>query len=171
MNTAIANSDAAVVNATATTNMMALMNTRANQSEYSLMSGPAEALIQTINSAFQPEPYALVMANITRSINATFTSTFTIYDNDEPGTLTAWDLASDNINSSIAVVEAYNNTPVYALRDFLITFRTSIQDIKTAFTPFLGLGGPINQAVPTIETIMQTLWTQIHDLTDEGLPP
>ncbi|MHA1531351.1 MAG: hypothetical protein ACTSR6_05060 [Candidatus Heimdallarchaeota archaeon] len=170
MNTAIANSDAAVENATTTTNMMDLMNTRANQSEYSLMSGPAGALIQTINAAFQPEPFALVLANITRAINATFTSTYTIYSNDEPGTLAAWDLASDNINSSIAVVDAYNNTPVYALRDFLITFRDSIQSIKVAFTPFLGTGF-INLAVPTIETILQTLWTQIHTLTDEGLPP
>jgi len=171
MNTAIANSDAAVANATTTTIMMDLMNTRANQSEYSLMSAPASALISTINTAFQPEPYALVMANITRAINATFTSTFTIYSNDEPGTLAAWDLASDNINSSIAVVDAYNNTPIYALKDFLITFRTSIQDIKTAFIPFLGIGGPITLAIPGIETIMQTLWTSIHVLTDEGLPP
>jgi len=110
------------------------------------------------------------MANITRAINATFGSTYTIYNNDEPGTLAEWDVASDNINASIAVVEAYNNTPVYALRDFLITFRTSIQDIQAAFTPWLGTG-TINLAVPMIETIMQTLWTQIHTLTDEGLPP
>ncbi len=168
MNSAIASSDAAVDNATTTTYMMDLMNTRANQSEYSLMSGPASALISTINTAFQPEPYALVMANITRAINATFTSTFTIYDNDEPGTLAALDISSENINASIAVVDAYNNTPVYALRDFLITFRTSIQDIKAAFELH---PGNVALAVPTIETIMQTLWTSIHDLTDEGLPP
>ena len=169
MDSAITNSNAALDNATTTTNMMALMNTRANQSEYSLMSGPAGALIQTINSAFQPEPYALVMANITRAINATFTSTFTIYNNDEPGTLAAWDLASDNINSSIAIVDSYNNTPVYALRDFLVTFRTSIQQINDAFTPWLG-SGTINFAVPLVETAMQTLLEQIHVIVDEGLP-
>ncbi|NPE09195.1 MAG: hypothetical protein GNW80_12995 [Asgard group archaeon] len=170
MNTAIANSNAAVDNATTTTNMIALMNTRANQSEYSLMSGPASALIQTINSAFQPEPYALVLANVTRAINATFTSTFTIEDNDEPGTVAAWDVASDNINASIAIVEAYNNTPVYALRDFLITFRDSIQQIKIAFDPYIGLG-TINLAAPLVETAMLTLWTNIHVIVDEGLPP
>ncbi|MCK5298461.1 MAG: hypothetical protein KAJ76_06115, partial [Candidatus Heimdallarchaeota archaeon] len=138
--------------------------------EYSLMSQPAAALITTINSAFQPEPYALVMANITRAINATFASTFTIYNNDEPGTLAAWDLASDNINSSIAIVDSYNNTPVYALRDFLVTFRTSIQQINDAFTPWLG-SGTINFAVPLVETAMQTLLEQIHVIVDEGLPP
>ncbi|MCE7745796.1 MAG: hypothetical protein GPJ52_11755 [Candidatus Heimdallarchaeota archaeon] len=170
MNIAIVNSDAAVENATTTTNMMALMNTRANQSEYSLMSGPASALISTINTAFQPEPYALVMANITRAINATFTSTHTIWMNDEPGTVAAWDLASDNINASIAVVDAYNNTPVYALRDFLTTFRDSILEIEAAFDPWLG-SGTINFAVPLVETAILTLWTNIHVIVDEGLPP
>lgn len=168
MNTAIANADAAVVNASTTSAMMDLMNTRANQSEYSLMSGPATALISTINSAFQPEPYALVLANVTRAINATFTSTLTIFNDDEPGTLAAWDIASDNINYSIAIVDAYNNTPVYALRDFLVTFRTSIQDIQAAIelNP-----GNVKAAEGVIETIMQTLWTNIHVIVDEGLPP
>lgn len=170
MNTAIANSDAAVDNATTTTNMMDLMNTRANQSEYSLMSGPASALISTINTAFQPEPYALIMSNISRAINATFTSTYTIYNNDEPGTLASWDIASNNINSSIAIVDSYNDTPVYALRDFLTTFRDSIQQIQDAFTPWLGTG-TINLAVPAVETAMQTLLEQIHVIVDEGLPP
>jgi len=171
MNNAIGFSDVGIVNATTATNMLNTIETRANQTEYSLMSAPAYQLVSTINGVFQPEPFARIISNITRAINATYGTTYAVYNNDEPLFLAELDTASSNINDSIAIVDSYSNgTPIYALRSFLVTFRDSIDSIKAAVQPLLG-SGLISTAVPDIEDIMENLWTQIHNIVDQGLPP
>ena len=171
MNQAITFADIGVVNATDATNMMTLIETRGNNSEYSLMSAPAYQLVSTINGVFQPEPFARVISNISRAINATFGTTYAINSNNEPLFSAELDTASSNINASIDVIDSYSNgTPIYALRDFLVTFRDSINNIKEAVQPFIG-SGTINLAVPDVEDIMEALITQIHNIVDQGLPP
>ncbi|RLI68276.1 hypothetical protein DRO91_09245, partial [Candidatus Heimdallarchaeota archaeon] len=109
--------------------------------------------------------------NVSRAINATFGTTYAINYNDEPLFMAELDTASSNINASIDVIDSYSNgTPFYALRDFLVTFRDSINNIKEAVQPFLG-SGTINLAVPDVEDIMEELITQIHNIVDQGLPP
>ncbi|MBN1331019.1 MAG: hypothetical protein JXA54_16220 [Candidatus Heimdallarchaeota archaeon] len=170
MNEAINEANDGIFVASVAQDMLTIMQIKGNNTEYSLMSGAASMITSTVNSVFQPEPIALVLANFTRAINATFASTYYIYNNDEPETVAELNIASLNIDDAVAVIDSYNGTPIYAMRDFLVTFKTSIDDIVTAITPYLGFG-TLNLAVPEIESIMKLLWENIHNIIDVGLAP
>jgi hypothetical protein len=171
MDESIIASDKAVVNATAATVMLDTIADRGNNSEYSLMSGIAYQLTNTINSVFQPEPFALILTNISRAINATFGTTYYIYIDDSPGVSASLTIASGNINSTVDTVELYNDTPVYALRDFLVQFQNSTNMIKNTINPYLGMGPFPSFIKVQVEAIVTTLRNQIHAIIDDGLPP
>ncbi|NHJ38771.1 MAG: hypothetical protein FK731_01975 [Asgard group archaeon] len=167
---AIAASDNAVANATEATAMLNTIEIRGNNSEYSLMSGIAYQLTSTINSVFQPEPFALILSNISRAINATYATTYYIYTDDSDGVSASLYIASSNLNNTVDIVEAYNDTPVYALRDFLVQFQNSTNMIKNTIDPYLGMGPFPSSIKAQVEAIIATLRTQIHVIVDDGLP-
>ncbi|NHJ46464.1 MAG: hypothetical protein FK733_01630 [Asgard group archaeon] len=171
MSEAITKSDIAVANATDASAALSTIETRGNNSEYSLLSGVAYQLTSMVNSVFQPEPFALILSNVTRAINATFGTTYYIYNDDSPGVSASLTEASSNINSTVAIVEAYNDTPVYALRDFLVNFQNSTNSIKNTIDPYLGMGPFPTFVKVQVEAIVTTLRQQIHAITDQGLPP
>ncbi|NHJ86925.1 MAG: hypothetical protein FK734_15790 [Asgard group archaeon] len=168
MSIAISESDDGIIAAHTAEDMIALMQDRGNNSDYSLLSGAAAMITSTISSVFQPEPIALVLSNFTRAINATFASTYYMYLDDEPNTLDQLNIATTNIDDAILVIDSYNGTPIYAIRSFLTTFQSSINDIASAVASFPGF---VSLAVPQVQDIIEVLWTNIHNIIGEGLPP
>ncbi|HUT80379.1 MAG TPA: hypothetical protein VMZ29_04175 [Candidatus Bathyarchaeia archaeon] len=171
MNGAIDEANAGIFEAAVAEDMMDVMQTKGNNSEYSLMSGAAYMITNTISSVFQPHPIAYILANFTRAMNATYASTYHIYNNNEAETVDELNIASLNINDAISIVDGYNGTPIYAMRTFLITFQSSIDDLLDAIDPYIGFPGTLILAVPAVENIMKLLWESIHNIIDVGLLP
>jgi len=169
MTYAASNSSAAVLQGGIADGIITTMIDRANNSEYSFMSGPATVMIQTLTGAFQPLEIAEVINHMTLSINATYATTYYIAQNDETNTPLQLTVASTEIGNAIAICDANPDTPVYALRGFLVMYQTAIDDINTQITPYLG--GPIDivNAAVLVDPIMITLWEAIHAMTNISL--
>jgi hypothetical protein len=165
------NSSAAIAQGAIADVILTSMADKSNNTEYSFMSGPASMMISTLTGAFQPLEMAQVINYMTLSINATYATTYYITQNDETNTPAQLTLASTEIGNAIAICDANPDTPVYAIRGFLVTYQTAINDINTQITPFLG--GPLDiiNAAPLVDPIMVTLWTAIQLIVNADLGP
>ncbi|NHJ85959.1 MAG: hypothetical protein FK734_10890 [Asgard group archaeon] len=171
MDKSIEFSDYGVANGTQARLAIDAMNYRANNSQYSLMSGAAYSVTQAIDSVFQPYVFAQVLSNMSRSINSIYRTSFYIYINDEASVQPELDNASANIDYAINIVNAHNDTPISALSSILTTFKTTIDELNSAIASYMGGPIDINLAVPVVEDIFLATWTNIHVIIDDGLPP
>jgi len=169
MTYAASNSTAAVVAGGIAASVLTTMADRSNNSEYSFMSGPATAIVSTLTGAFQPLEFAQVINHMTLSINATFASTYYITQNDETKTPAQLTIASTEIGNAIAICDANPDTPVAALKGFLVAFQTAISDINDAISSYLG--GPLDiiLAIPAVNPLIIALWEAIHLIVDVDL--
>ncbi|MGC9779911.1 MAG: hypothetical protein HZR80_11760 [Candidatus Heimdallarchaeota archaeon] len=148
--------------------MIDVINNRANQSDYSIMSGPAQMMTDSLATAFQPAEFAQVMSNMTRAVNHTYALGYHVWNNDSTGFNQSLAIAQSNIDAALTVVDENPDTPVYALREFLIVYNNSISDIRDTVEPHYA---NLKLAEGLIEVIFLNLWNMIHEIVDEGLPP
>jgi hypothetical protein len=170
MDQAIANSTLAISNGLVANSTLGLINSRSSSQEYAMLSGAASGITSIFNNTFQPAEFAMVIDGMIKSINSTFATSYYIYNNDEANTVASLNEAEANINDTIAVVDTVPGTPLYSLKPFLEAYKNATSGIGDAIAPYIGTG-TINLAVPAVEDSLMVLYTTIHDLIDDGLPP
>ncbi|MEA2071228.1 MAG: hypothetical protein U9O98_08055 [Asgard group archaeon] len=171
MGISIENSDNAVTAGSNASAVISTMNESITNDDYSIMTGPANNLLQLVTDQFQPEPFAEVMYYQTLAINDTFAAVRNIANNDSTMVSVKLDNAIFNIDEAITITEENPNTPVGALKSFLESFRDAILGIKNAVDDANDAGLPIDTAIPSVNSSINTLYHSIHNIVDEGLPP
>lgn len=168
MNSAVNHTDTAVFQGTEASSTLTQIETRGNNEEYAMLSPIAQNMTDMIGEYFQPQEYAQIFNHLTLAVNSTFGAVHQINLNNSVGVTSELTYAEGHIDDALTIVEADPESPVYALRDFLIQFQDGIVAIKEAVND---AGGNISSAIPYVEDILEDLYVQVHDIIDEGLPP
>lgn len=174
MANAISNSTAGVAQGIIASDILDVMGTKANNSQYSIMSEPASGLVTTLNSAFQPEEFAMVLDYMTKGVNSTFASIYYMTQDDVVNTKAELTNAELYLDNGIAICDSNPGTPVAAFKAFLDPYKQAVIDIRTTIDSFgdppsIPLNDPL-MLNPTV-SILASLSVAIHSIVDEGLPP
>ncbi|MHA1156196.1 MAG: hypothetical protein ACTSQK_08820, partial [Candidatus Heimdallarchaeota archaeon] len=151
--------------------VLTLIGNKANSSGYSIMSGAATTLAETISSAFQPVEFALEMDYITKAVNGTFGAIYHISQDDEPNANAVLTAAEAELDAGIALADANPGTPIAIFKAFMTPFKSAIGSIGQVLTDYAGILPISHGAIgPLIGDTLLTLYTSIHLVVDEGLP-
>jgi hypothetical protein len=169
MNQAIDFSEDAVAYGAIAGTLLTTIETRATNDEYAMLSDQAENITGMISDYFLPEPYAQITNNLALAVNSTFGAVQQVALNNSAGVVSQLDLSINYIDDAIAIINANPDTPINATTGFFIEFRDAMVDIKSAVES--APPGNIAAAIPQIESMIEQLWTEIHNIIDDGLPP
>jgi len=167
----ISNSTAGIAAGAEASAVLTLIGNKANSSGYSIMSGAATTLAETISSAFQPVEFAMEMDYITKAVNGTFGAIYHISQDDEINANAELTAAEAELDAGIALADANPGTPIAIFKAFMTPFKTAIGSIGQVLTDYATILPISHGAIgPLIGDTLLTLHTSIHAVVDEGLP-